>query len=250
MGILSWIEERLMGLILVIFFNKNWYGFGLSTKLINFKPELWLSYMQDRAIFWALDLEYRDKISDNFSYKFKAQYLGNSIDDYLKNRNFTNGQFFAAQAELEFYNFDFSVGGLHWGDEKKGSIHSVEDGGQLIFAGEEGMSTLGSSNYSGDIGKNTFGFVTLGYSFFDSLRFGADLVYGGTKTAPDALIRLGGGKKSEYVARINYKYSKRLDFYGYYSLVDVKDVDTGVQNIRDGYKNHKIRFQARYRFKK
>lgn len=234
------------------FFAKNWYILSLNTQFHGFKPELWVNYAVDRALFYALDLKYDVNINENFNYALRAQYLGNSVKEYLKVRNFTNGSFFGVQGTLKGMGFDTSLGALFYGDEEKRTLHTLEDGGsgRVIFLGEEAMATVGSSNYGGYVGKNRFAFFSLGYTFDKVFRVGGEFVIGGTKTNNKyvANASLGGGKKIEYVLRTSYKYSKNLDFYGLYSIVNVSDISYQAGANDGSYKNNKIRLQVRYRF--
>lgn len=92
------------------------------------------------------------------------------------------------------------------------------------------------SNLNGDTGRNIFGFVKAGYTFNETVRLGADFVYGGTKTEAG-----NGGDKLEAVARVDYKYSPKLNFSAFYSYVNVdKDTDS---THRDA-----VRLQALYKF--
>ncbi|TKX28615.1 hypothetical protein CQA38_06970 [Campylobacter sp. MIT 12-5580] len=231
------------------FFAKNWYGASMQADFLNFKSLLNFSFLQDRALLYALDLKYKFNFDNDLTYTIHGQFAGNNIQDYLERRAFNNARFFALQGVLKLQNFDFRFGGLMYGDKEKRSFHSIEDGGKFIFAGEEALSSIGSSNYSAHVGRNLYGFAVLGYTL-DKMRFGFDFVHGGTQTSSKLLgeiARLGGGKKTEYVARFGYKLSKKFDFLTYYSLVQVRDISIENQ-AKSSYDNKKIRLQLLYRF--
>ncbi|EAH8324219.1 major outer membrane protein, partial [Campylobacter coli] len=97
------------------------------------------------------------------------------------------------------------------------------------------------SKLNGDTGRNIFGYVKAGYTFNETVRVGADFVYGGTKT--ESTTYVGGGDKLEAVARVSYKYSPKLNFSAWYSYVNVDDSD----NNGEGDHNA-VRLQALYKF--
>ncbi|EAL5442561.1 hypothetical protein CWD68_02535 [Campylobacter jejuni] len=208
-----------------------------------FNPQLWLAYMNDNAFLYALDAAYSTTIFDGVNWSIEGAYLGNSLDNKLKDRyndNAANGNFFALRGTVEVNGWDASLGGLYYGKKDKFTVTTIEDQGNLgsLLAGEEIFYTHGS-RLNGDAGRNIFGYVTGGYTFNETVRVGADFVYGGTKT--EAASHLGGGKKLEAVARVDYKYSPKLNFSAFYSYVNVD---------RDPESTHHdaVRLQALYKF--
>ncbi|HGG0829025.1 TPA: major outer membrane protein [Campylobacter jejuni] len=206
-----------------------------------FNPQLWLAYMNDNAFLYALDAAYSTTIFDGVNWSIEGAYLGNSLDNKLKDRyndNAANGNFFALRGTVEVNGWDASLGGLYYGKKDKFTVTTIEDQGNLgsLLAGEEIFYTHGS-RLNGDAGRNIFGYVTGGYTFNETVRVGADFVYGGTKTE-----NVGeGGKKLEAVARVDYKYSPKLNFSAFYSYVNVD---------RDPESTHHdaVRLQALYKF--
>ncbi|EEY3071909.1 group 2 major outer membrane porin protein PorA, partial [Campylobacter jejuni] len=149
-----------------------------------FNPQLWLAYMSDNAFLYALDAAYSTTIFDGINWTIEGAYLGNSVDNKLKDRlDAANGNFFALRGTVEVNGWDASLGGLYYGKKDKVTLTTIEDQGNLgsLLAGEEIFYTNGS-NLNGDIGRNIFGYVTAGYTFNETVRVGADFVYGGTKT--------------------------------------------------------------------
>lgn len=204
-----------------------------------FNPQLWLAYMSDNAFLYALDAAYSTTIFNGINWTIEGAYLGNSVDNKLKDRlNAANGNFFALRGTVEVNGWDASLGGLYYGKKDKVTLTTIEDQGNLgsLLAGEEIFYTNGS-NLNGDIGRNIFGYVTAGYTFNETVRVGADFVYGGTKTN----IIGQGGKKLEAVARVDYKYSPKLNFSAFYSYVNV---DTDPESTH----HDAVRLQALYKF--
>ncbi len=208
-----------------------------------FNPQLWLAYWDQVAFFYAVDAAYSTTIFDGINWTIEGAYLGNSIDSELDDTTHTNGNFFALKGGIEVNGWDASLGGLYYGDKEKASTVVIEDQGNLgsLLAGEEIFYTTGS-RLNGDTGRNIFGYVTGGYTFNETVRVGADFVYGGTKT--EATSHLGGGKKLEAVARVDYKYSPKLNFSAFYSYVNL---DQGV-NTNESADHSTVRLQALYKF--
>ncbi|EAI6703174.1 major outer membrane protein [Campylobacter jejuni] len=207
-----------------------------------FNPQLWLAYWDQVAFFYALDASYSTTIFDGINWTLEGAYLGNSLDSEL-DKTYANGNLFALKGSIEVNGWDASLGGLYYGDKEKASTVVIEDQGNIgsLLAGEEIFYTTGS-RLNGDTGRNIFGYVTGGYTFNETVRVGADFVYGGTKT--EAAKHLGGGKKLEAVARVDYKYSPKLNFSAFYSYVNL---DEGV-NTKESADHSTVRLQALYKF--
>ncbi|EKE4745202.1 major outer membrane protein [Campylobacter coli] len=225
----------------VLNFNENLYGAAAigSYEVFNgqLNPQLWLAYMTDNAFFYAVDAAYNTTIFDGVNWTLEGAYLGNSLDNELKDLGNGNGNFFALNGSIEVNGWDATLGGLYYGKKDKATVTVIEDQGNLgsLLAGEEIFYTNGSK-LNGDTGRNIFGFVKAGYTFNETVRVGADFVYGGTKTEDRS-----GGDKLEAVARVDYKYSPKLNFSAFYSYVNV-DKDT------DSTHHDAVRLQALYKF--
>ncbi|EJE0614187.1 major outer membrane protein [Campylobacter coli] len=225
----------------VLNFNENLYGAAAigSYEVFNgqLNPQLWLAYMTDNAFFYAVDAAYNTTIFDGVNWTLEGAYLGNSLDNERKDLGNGNGNFFALNGSIEVNGWDATLGGLYYGKKDKATVTVIEDQGNLgsLLAGEEIFYTKGS-NLNGDTGRNIFGFVKAGYTFNETVRVGADFVYGGTKTE-----NRSGGDKLEAVARVDYKYSPKLNFSAFYSYVNV-DKDT------DSTHHDAVRLQALYKF--
>lgn len=205
-----------------------------------FNPQLWLAYWDKMAFFYGLDLAYSTTIFDGINWTIEGAYLGNSVDDRLERGGIDNGNFFALRGSIEVNGWDASLGGLYYGDKDRTTTTVIEDQGNLgsLLAGQEIFYTTGS-RLNGDLGRNIFGYATLGYTFNETVRVGGDLVYGGTETGVKDSV--SGGEKLEAVARVDYKYSPKLSFSTFYSYVNV-DNDT------QDHDHNTVRLQALYKF--
>ncbi|EAI5935895.1 major outer membrane protein [Campylobacter coli] len=225
----------------VLNFSENLYGAAAigSYEVFNgqLNPQLWLAYMTDNAFFYALDAAYNTTIFDGVNWTLEGAYLGNSLDNERKDLGNGNGNFFALNGSIEVNGWDATLGGLYYGKKDKATVTVIEDQGNLgsLLAGEEIFYTEGSK-LNDDTGRNIFGYVKAGYTFNETVRVGADFVYGGTKTE-----NRSGGDKLEAVARVDYKYSPKLNFSAFYSYVNV-DKDTGSTH------HDAVRLQALYKF--
>ncbi|EIY8671394.1 major outer membrane protein [Campylobacter coli] len=224
--------------------SQNIYGAAAigSYEVFNgqLNPQLWLAYMSDNAFLYALDAAYNTTIFDGVNWTIEGAYLGNSLDNKLEDHyksNAGNGNFFALRGSVEVNGWDATLGGLYYGKKDKVTVTVLEDQGNIdsLLAGEEIFYTEGSQLH-GSQGRNIFGYVKAGYTFNETVRVGADFVYGGTKTEDRS-----GGDKLEAVARVDYKYSPKLNFSAFYSYVNV-DKDT------DSTHHDAVRLQALYKF--
>ncbi|WP_086251361.1 porin [Campylobacter devanensis] len=139
-----------------------------------------------------------------------------------------DAQFLAVKAGAKAFGFDGSVGYVNINTQGSGaSLISLEDQGAFITAGEDLL------DYTKVGADQSIYFVTAGYTFADKVRVGADYV--GSR----AEERGNYVDAYEAVARVDYKYSKKLNFKTWYSYID-RD------NNGDDAKH--LRFEARYNF--
>ncbi|ELP0365510.1 major outer membrane protein [Campylobacter upsaliensis] len=208
-----------------------------------FDSQLWGAYWDSVGAWYALDLAYGTTIFNDINWKLNGAYLGN----YFDKTNIENGNFFGLRGTMEWNGFDASLGGLYYGDKEQLTVTVIEDQGNIghLLAGQEIFYTEGS-HLNGDVGENTFGYLTAGYTFNEVLRLGADFVYGGTKTGNGNTTTTKalphGGEKMEVVARVDYKYSPKLSFQAWYSYLNV-DQDRSGEGKKDT-----VRLQALYKF--
>ncbi|HEC0000991.1 major outer membrane protein [Campylobacter coli] len=209
-----------------------------------YNPQLWLAYMTDNAFLYALDATYSTTIFDGINWTLEGAYLGNSVDNKLKKEQGTaSGNFFALRGTVEVNGWDATLGGLYYGKKDKVTVTVLEDQGNIdsLLAGEEIFYTEGSRLH-GSQGRNIFGYVKAGYTFNETVRVGADFVYGGTKTKSNRNTYIGGGDKLEAVARVSYKYSPKLNFSAWYSYVNIDSDNNGEGD------HNTVRLQALYKF--
>ncbi|EAJ4628158.1 TPA: major outer membrane protein [Campylobacter coli] len=228
--------------------SQNIYGAAAigSYEVFNgqLNPQLWLAYMTDNAFLYALDVAYNTTIFDGVNWTLEGAYLGNSLDNTLDDYhagNAANGNFFGLRGSVEVNGWDATLGGLYYGKKDKVTVTVLEDQGNIgsLLAGEEIFYTEGSQLH-GSQGRNIFGYVKAGYTFNETVRVGADFVYGGTKTESNTYV--GGGDKLEAVARVSYKYSPKLNFSAWYSYVNVDSDNNGEGD------HNAVRLQALYKF--
>ena len=136
--------------------------------------------------------------------------------------------FWAAELGAKAFGFDGSVGYVQF-DTDEISLISFEDQGSFIDAGEDLL------NYTAFAGDNKYWFVTAGYTFADKVRVGADYVAGEGSNG----VTTRDVDRYEAVARVDYKYSKKLNFKAWYSYINQ-------ENGQDDAKH--LRFEARYNF--
>ncbi|EAJ4490530.1 major outer membrane protein [Campylobacter coli] len=216
-----------------------------------YNPQLWLAYMTDNAFLYAIDATYSTTIFDGINWTLEGAYLGNSLDNTLDDyyaslpdsKGVANGNFFGLRGSVEVNGWDATLGGLYYGKKDKVTVTVLEDQGNIdsLLAGEEIFYTEGSQLH-GSQGRNIFGYVKAGYTFNETVRVGADFVYGGTKTKSNRNTYIGGGDKLEAVARVSYKYSPKLNFSAWYSYVNIDSDNNGEGD------HNTVRLQALYKF--
>ncbi|EKP1874241.1 major outer membrane protein [Campylobacter coli] len=235
--------------------SQNIYGAAAigSYEVFNgqLNPQLWLAYMTDNAFLYALDVAYNTTIFDGVNWTLEGAYLGNSLDNTLDDYyaslpdsdGVANGNFFGLRGSVEVNGWDATLGGLYYGKKDKVTVTVLEDQGNIdsLLAGEEIFYTEGSQLH-GSQGRNIFGYVKAGYTFNETVRVGADFVYGGTKTKSNRNTYIGGGDKLEAVARVSYKYSPKLNFSAWYSYVNIDSDNNGEGD------HNTVRLQALYKF--
>ena len=185
--------------------------------------QLWYAALDSVAQLYALDVTVGANIAD-IALSLQAQYAGSSM--WADNARTAAGaatalplddaQFAAIQADAKAFGFDASAGYV-WFDTDTNSLISFEDQGSFIDAGEDIL------NYTLISGENKYWFLKAGYTFADKVRVGADYVSGRVTTNNVSV------DEYEAVARIDYKYSKKLNFKTWYSYID-RDRAYGLNN--------------------
>nr|WP_236842482.1 major outer membrane protein [Campylobacter lanienae] len=211
--------------------DRNLYSVAAigSYNLVSF--QLWYAAIDSVAQLYATDLLIGANIAD-IDLSLQAQYAASS----MWAENFRLGvvlplddaKFAAIEAGAKAFGFDANAGYV-WFDTDEVSFISFEDQGSFIDAGENILE------YSLIIGESKYWFLKAGYTFANKVRVGADYVSG------EVIRKRINSTVNEYeaVARVDYKYSKKLNFKAWYSYID-RD------SIIGDYKH--LRFEARYNF--
>ena len=216
-------------------YDRNLYGVAAIGSYDPVSFQVWYAALDSVAQLYALDVTVGANLGD-VDLSLQAQYAGSSLwannaqyrdpnKGALEVTKLDDAQFAAVEAGVKAYGFDANAGYV-WFDTDSASLISFEDQGGFIDAGEDLL------NYTAFIGENKYWFLTAGYTF-DKVRVGADYVAGRIITTNEATDRY------EAVARVDYKYSKKLNFKAWYSYINEDN-----ENLD---KDH-FRFEARYNF--
>ncbi|WP_086239042.1 major outer membrane protein [Campylobacter devanensis] len=210
--------------------DRNLYSVAAigSYDLVSF--QLWYAAIDSVAQLYATDLLIGTNIAD-IDLSLQAQYAASSMwaENFgLKGVPLDDAKFAAIEAGAKAFGFDANAGYV-WFDTDKVSLISFEDQGSFIDAGEDILE------YPLITGEGKHWFLKAGYTFANKVRVGADYVSG------EVTHKLNNSTTNKYetVARVDYKYSKKLNFKAWYSYIN-RDSDPG------DYKH--LRFEARYNF--
>ncbi|WP_261518210.1 major outer membrane protein [Campylobacter lanienae] len=225
-------------------YDRNLYGVAAIGSYDPVSFQAWYAALDSVAQLYALDVTLGANLG-GADLSLQAQYAGSSVlannvrDRQTATRNPVTGlfegvaelddaQFLAVKAGAKAFGFDGSVGYVNINTQGSGaSLISLEDQGGFITAGEDLLDyTLIGADQS-------IYFVTAGYTFADKVRVGADYVgarYDNEGDYTDAY---------EAVARVDYKYSKKLNFKTWYSYIDRDNNENDAKHLR---------FEARYNF--
>jgi hydrogenase-4 component I len=215
--------------------SANLYNVGAIGSYDPVSFQLWYSALVDYANFIAADLGVSFDLSQDVKIGAQAQYGHSDVDNKLRNRsqnNINDVNFYTLQLSSEFFGADASLGYVGWKvkDFKKGFV-TLDDQGKFNDAGEEAF------DYTNLRDRGNFLYGTLGYSFND-FRVGGDIVTGKIKDENGDKTKI-----NEYVARADYKYSKKLKFATWYSYKTEKE-----ENWDNREKEKTFRFEAKYSF--
>ncbi|MEE3745185.1 major outer membrane protein [Campylobacter porcelli] len=214
-------------------YDRNLYGVAAIGSYDPVSFQLWYAALDSVAQLYALDVTLGANIAD-IDLSLQAQYAGSSM--WADNARtaaaagalpLDDAQFAAVEAGAKAFGFDASAGYV-WFDTDTNSLISFEDQGSFIGAGEDIL------DYTLINGENKYWFLKASYTFADKVRVGADYVSG--------RVTSGNVSVDEYeaVARVDYKYSKKLNFKTWYSYIDRDSGDKGDAKH--------LRFEARYNF--
>ena len=225
-------------------YDRNLYGVAAIGSYDPVSFQAWYAALDSVAQLYALDVTLGANLG-GADLSLQAQYAGSSVwannvrDRQTATRNPVTGlfegvaelddaQFLAVKAGAKAFGFDGSVGYVNINTQGSGaSLISLEDQGAFITAGEDLL------DYTKVGADQSIYFVTAGYTFADKVRVGADYVgarYDNEGDYTDAY---------EAVARVDYKYSKKLNFKTWYSYIDRDNKEDDAKHLR---------FEARYNF--
>ena len=212
--------------------DRNLYGVAAIGSYDPVSFQLWYSALDSVAQLYAADVTLGASLGD-VDLSLQAQAAGSSMwaDNAGLGANtvaLDDAIFWAAELGAKAFGFDGSVGYVQF-DTDEISLISFEDQGSFIDAGEDLL------NYTAFAGDNKYWFVTAGYTFADKVRVGADYVAGEGSNG----VTTRDVDRYEAVARVDYKYSKKLNFKAWYSYINQ-------ENGQDDAKH--LRFEARYNF--
>ncbi|MDL0094955.1 major outer membrane protein [Campylobacter vicugnae] len=231
--------------------DRNLYGVAAIGSYDPVSFQLWYSALDSVVQLYAADVTLGANIGD-VDLSLQAQAAGSSMwansaravvydptqvpaKYEMADLNLDDATFLAAKLGAKGFGFDGSVGYININTKDNGySLISFEDQGGFITAGED---LLDYTFIDGDLSAY---FVTAGYTFANKVRVGADyvgmrVVYNEIKNIePNSTV-----DAYEAVARVDYKYSKKLNFKAWYSYMN------GDNETSD---NQHLRFEARYNF--
>ena len=211
-------------------YDRNLYGAAAIGSYDPVSFQLWYAALDSVAQLYAADVTVGANLGD-VDLSLQAQVAGSSM--WADNAGagadtvaLDDAIFWAAELGAKAFGFDGSVGYVQF-DTDSNSLISFEDQGSFIDAGEDLL------DYTVFAGDNKYWFVTAGYTFADKVRVGVDYVAGENE--------VNGVSVDEYeaVARLDYKYSKKLNFKTWYSYIDRDNTHSDAKHLR---------FEARYNF--
>ena len=214
-------------------YDRNLYGVAAIGSYDPVSFQLWYAALDSVAQLYVADVTVGANLG-GVDLSLQAQAAGSSMwadnagAGALGTVLLDDATFWAAELGAKAFGFDGSVGYVQF-DTDEISLISFEDQGSFIDAGEDLL------NYTAFAGDNKYWFVTAGYTFADKVRVGADYVAGEGSNG----VAVKDVDRYEAVARVDYKYSKKLNFKAWYSYINQ-------ENGQDDAKH--LRFEARYNF--
>ena len=220
--------------------QKNLWGVAAIYQNEFLDLQAWYAGLNKVANLFAISAGANYAINDDVSVRGKAQWAHTNLTGKFKDNyrpapgaesTVANSNFIGFNLGASFYGFDLDAGYLTYGKKDKTSVHTLEDAGSLIKAGEELL------NYTAFDGKHKVWFGTAAYTF-DAYSIGVDYVNDRVKHIQ---YKDGKLKADEWVVRAGYKYNDKLSFNAWYSMVTEKQ-----DGVKD--KRNRFRFDARYNF--
>lgn len=214
-------------------FNNNLYAVAAIGSYDPVSFQLWYASLIDSVNLIIGDVNFSLNITDDVNIGAQVQYAHADIDNNV-GVNFKDTDFYAGELGTKVFGADVAAGyiGYKVHDKEKGFV-SLEDQGSFIDVGE----IKSALDYTALEGKANFWFLKAGYTFAEKFRVGGDYSNGKVKLA-------SGDKEKyqEYVARLTYDYSAKLQFSSFYAY----EINKHQDDSKD--KTKQLRFQAKYTF--
>lgn len=213
-------------------FNNNLYAVAAIGSYDPVSFQLWYATLVDSVNLMIGDVNFSLNVTDDVNIGAQVQYAHADIDKNV-GANYKDTDFYAAELGTKVFGADVAAGyiGYKVHDKAKGFV-SLEDQGSFIDVGE----IKGGRDYTALEGKANFWFLKAGYTFAEKFRVGGDYVNGKVKEPSKK------EKYQEYVARLTYDYSAKLQFSSFYAYEINKHQDSSKD------KASQLRFQAKYTF--
>ena len=214
-------------------FNQNLYAVAAIGSYDPVSFQLWYATLVDSVNLIIGDVNFSLNVTDDVNIGAQVQYAHADIDNNV-GTNYKDTDFYAAELGTKVFGADVAAGyiGYKVHDKLHGFV-SLEDQGSFIDVGE----IKGGRDYTALEGKANFWFLKAGYTFAEKFRVGGDYSNGKVKDA-------AGDKEKyqEYVARLTYNYSAKLQFSSFYAY----EINKHQDDSKDKTKH--LRFQAKYTF--
>lgn len=214
-------------------FNNNLYAVAAIGSYDPVSFQLWYASLVDSVNLIIGDVNFSLDITDSVNVGARAQYAHADIDNDV-GANFKDTDFYATELGTKLFGADVAAGyiGYKVHDKANGFV-SLEDQGSFIDVGE----IKGGRDYTALNGKANFWFLKAGYTFADKFRLGGEYSNGKVKDAANVKE-----KYQEYVARLSYDYSAKLQFSSFYAYEINKHQDSSKDKTKF------LRFEAKYSF--
>ncbi|WP_122862725.1 major outer membrane protein [Campylobacter showae] len=214
-------------------FNNNLYAVAAIGSYDPVSFQLWYASLVDSVNLMIGDVNFSLNVTDDVNIGAQVQYAHADIDSNV-GTDYKDTDFYATELGTKVFGADVAAGyiGYKVHDKAKGFV-SLEDQGSFIDVGE----IKSALDYTALEGKANFWFLKAGYTFAEKFRVGGDYSNGKVKLA-------SGDKEKyqEYVARLTYDYSAKLQFSSFYAY----EINKHQDDSKD--KTKQLRFQAKYTF--
>ena len=214
-------------------FNNNLYAVAAIGSYDPVSFQLWYASLVDSVNLIIGDVNFSLDITDSVNVGARAQYAHADIDNDV-GANFKGTDFYATELGTKLFGADVAAGyiGYKVHDKANGFV-SLEDQGSFIEVGE----IKSALDYTALQGRGNFWFLKGGYTFADKFRLGGEYSNGKVRDAANVKE-----KYQEYVARLSYDYSAKLQFSSFYAYEINKHQDSSKDKTKF------LRFQAKYSF--